>query len=67
MYPSGVYITQIQKPPRLVQTKKAFGSELYIPQRGTWGGSLIFMLKKSVFTEHPSPRPRGVFPFLLKA
>ena len=32
-------------PPRLVLTKTAFGSGLYIPQRGAWGGSLIFWLK----------------------
>ena len=33
-------------PSRLVQSKKAFGSGLYIPQRGTWGGSLIFFVEK---------------------
>ena len=36
-------------PPRLVQTKKAFGSGLYVPQRGAWGGSLIFWLKKCFY------------------
>ena len=36
-------------PPRLVQAKKAFGSGFYIPQRGAWGGSLIFWLKKCFY------------------
>ena len=33
-------------PPRLVQTKKAFGSGLYIPHRGALGGQPYFLVEK---------------------
>ena len=49
------FFTWVVWPPRLVQTKKAFGSGLYIPQRDTWGGSLI-LFWKGVFLEHSSPQ-----------
>ena len=55
---------------RLVQTKKAFGSGLYIPQRGTWGGGKPYFFVEKVFlrntliliedfTRSPLPSPDG--------
>ena len=47
---------------RAKKTEFAALSELYITQRGTWGGSLIFLLK-SFFTEHPTLQHNNVIPF----